>query len=992
MEIVIAAGGMPFGPTTLQHKSLGGSETAIIMLAEQLKKKGHMVTVFAPLPVPDAPDFHHNGEEDDNGTRWVHVNNFSNYICNTHCDLLIASRDPRLVALNAQAKKKVLYCHDIATHRGMQGALDQMNWTIDELWAVSKWHAKQIAEVTGYPMKNIRVVPNGIVPVETIPAPRSETQLVYASRPERGLENLIKEGGVMEHLPEYTLKVAMYDHFPDDMKPFYEWIFARIEQLPNVEVVGSLRQQEMRQLLADSAAYIYPTQFEETSCILARECISVGTPFITTPVGALEETLCDCGIFFRDYDMDGDYEPGSPDWCEAFAHFFRETLTDGVEIRQVQEAMKLRTDLYWDTAAKAATRNFKPKDVKVFSRAWSLVQDGDVVPAYAFLTDQEHLDVPSLELARQIEKFYPFLLDPDDEGYESLQSYYNRFYAFKKPEIKYGIDYGRGTQRYECIKKTIGETTKPGDVIVEYGCGEGHISGPLAKDFGDRTFIAFDQVQQNVDMVNKFQEDFGTTNLQAFVVETPDEAREKVLEIDYGDGIGIADAVICVEVLEHCARPWEVATQVESLVKDGGQVVITTPYGAWEPLTFEVQHDQFEWRNHIWHLDKDAVRKLFGKKPCMEMLSLSNGTTHDGRSIGNLFYTFEADHKPIKPLDPLAKAKNAHARQTVGVAAICMNDENTILQMLHSLDREVHFVQFAMGPSTDNTRALIEQFFTEHPHMQYRIIDVPKITPPLKDGDNEIAGFGFDDARNESTMDLERWFDWVMWMDTDEYLSGSIGRYLRNNCLDAYLIPQHHFTCAPRGAPVQVDRPARLFRSGRGYEAVGHIHEHFELPEGGPGRCFMLTDVDLGHVGYVNEDVRKQRFSRNFPFLVWDHEERPDRKLGKFLWFRDIVHRMRWLSANGQVNDALALAHEAEEHYNANWRDMATFGTGTFQAIEYLAEARKLLGIGTEMEVGIRLDDRDCSLKGRFINTEEINRVLKQILDPEFKRRGSRYY
>jgi glycosyltransferase involved in cell wall biosynthesis len=276
MEIVIAAGGMPFGPDTLKHKSLGGSETAVVMMAKELRKKGHLVTVFCQLPEQGQPDFWHNGEEDEDKIRWVHINNYQTYITSTHVDLLIASRDPRLVALPAQAKKKVLWCHDIATHRGLQTAFDQMQWSFDEVWAVSKWYAGQIHKVTGYPKKNIKVVPNGIVPVDIIPAPRSETQIVYAARPERGLENLIKEGGVMEHLPDFDLKVAMYDHFPEEMRPFYEWCFKRIEELPNVELVGNLPQQQMRQLLADSAAYIYPTQFEETSCILARECMSVG--------------------------------------------------------------------------------------------------------------------------------------------------------------------------------------------------------------------------------------------------------------------------------------------------------------------------------------------------------------------------------------------------------------------------------------------------------------------------------------------------------------------------------------------------------------------------------------------------------------------------------------------------------------------------------------------------------------------------------------------
>ena len=47
---------------------------------------------------------------------------------------------------------------------------------------------------------------------------------------------------------------------------------------------------------------------------------------------------------------------------------------------------------------------------------------------------------------------------------------------------------------------------------------------------------------------------------------------------------------------------------------------------------------------------------------------------------------------------------------------------------------------------------------------------------------------------------------------------------------------------------------------------------------------------------------------------------------------------------------------------------------------------------GTPVKFGLMLDDRNCEIEGLFLNTDEITRVVKQILDPEFKRRGSRYY
>jgi hypothetical protein len=50
MQIIIACGSMPFGPNTPSCKSLGGSETAALMLAKALGARGHDVAMFCNLP------------------------------------------------------------------------------------------------------------------------------------------------------------------------------------------------------------------------------------------------------------------------------------------------------------------------------------------------------------------------------------------------------------------------------------------------------------------------------------------------------------------------------------------------------------------------------------------------------------------------------------------------------------------------------------------------------------------------------------------------------------------------------------------------------------------------------------------------------------------------------------------------------------------------------------------------------------------------------
>lgn len=1001
MEIVLVNTAMKFGPKTPSVATLGGSETAVLMAAKELRKLGHIVNVFTPLPEKGRPDYVPSGFKDEDGVRYIDFADYPNYIGNTEVDLLIVCRDPRAIATTSHAKKRVLWMHDIATHRGAQQALDQMAWTFDEIWSVSEWHRQQIHEVTGYPLKNIVALRNGIVPVEVSDPPfRLDKTLVYAARPERGLANLIKPGGVMEHLPEYTLKLCMYQNANHDLQEFYKWCWHRVQLLPNVEMPQPLSQPEMRQLLADATAYCYPTQFEETSCILARECIEQRTPFLTTQEGALPETLDGCAFFFEQYlDLQEVEEPekGSPEWCKLFADYVRWTLeTDQGKscLTLSEERMCERTDLYWDGVAAMMIENASPAPGTDFSRAYSLVQDGDVIAARHLLLkkfdgNDECMNWAEMKLLKEIEQFYPFILDKDDPRYESLANYYKRFYAFKDHELnidQQALDAAAQSPRFELLSQEL-EKLAPGSTVIEYGCGEGHVIVPAALKFPHLRFIAFDQVQANIDKLSTYP--CGKLpNLDGYRVDTPEDAAQLPVEV-----AGQADAAICFEVLEHCVEPWTVAQGIEAMVKPGGRVIMMTPYGPWEPQTFAAKADEYHWRNHIWLIDKNAIRTMFADKPNMTLAGLTqNIMRFDAYAVGNSFFAYDADHEPVKPLDLDEKIANHRARQTVAAAVIAYNNEDTILRMLNSLDRKVAIVQIAHGPSTDKTLDIIEKWRLDHPHIYVNVIDAPKIEAPKEYGGTADEGFGFDDARNLSIRGLEDIADWVLWIDTDEYLAGYIGVYLRNNCYDGYLIPQHHFTVEPRGAEIQIDRPARLFRSNRSYKARGHIHEHFEIETGGPGHCFMLPDVDIGHTGYVNEETRRARFERNFPFLRWEHEEGSQRKLHPFLWFRDIVHRMRYAHFNGNKDVAYDFAKEAEAYFTEHKKDMANFGAGLPTALQYISEVRKLLGIGVPLQFSFKLDDRQAGLEGVFLEPEELWDILREGLVAEFKRRKSKYY
>lgn len=687
MKVVIACGAMNFGPNTPMLASLGGSETAALMLAKELAGRGHEVNMFCNLPAAGASDFFAGGLADDGVTYADLRTKYGDYVAQTPHDLTIIVRDPNIATLVSKGAKKVLWAHDIFTKKGMGSAIDQMGFCWDEIWTVSEWHRQQIHEATDYPLTSIKALRNGIVRYADIERggalKREKHNLVYAARPERGLDNLIMPGGVMDNLPDMELHVFMYEHFPEHMRAYYEGIRARMEAMPNVHFHGGKPNKELRRLIGEATAYIYPTQFEETSCILAREALEQGTPFITTRVGALPETLGKDGLFFEDWLQRRsitEAPKGTPEWCAQFATFFEFTLAHNMPVEFGAD----RTDLYWDGVAE-------------------LVEKYSVGPA---------------------------------------------------------------------------------------------------------------------------------------------------------------------------------------------------------------------------------------------------------------------------------------PQQTCGAAIIAYNNEDTIIKCLNSLVGNVDQISVAHGPSTDATALLIQHFASKHPEIAVTVRDVPKI---------EAYKYGFDHARNDSVAPLTT--DWVLWIDTDEFLVGNIRKYLRPNHLQSYMICQHHFTVEPRGAAVQIDRPARLFRLDQGFTARGHIHEHFEVEAGGPGRSWLLPDVDIGHTGYENEAVRQGRFHRNFPFLEWEHSEPEQRKLNHFLWLRDLIHRMRFAVQQQNRPEAIKLAQEAVSYYNEHYEAMSAFGPGIFMALQYVGEAKTVLGIGFPIKIAIQLEEgKNATFQGKFSNYSEVERVFKQILEPEFKDRSKKYH
>src|SRR5262245_623541 len=115
--------GMPFDGSTLEKKSLGGSETAAIYAAKALANEGAKVIVFCNTP--DGP------MTDNDGVRYLPTAAYVRYARNTPHDINIIQRQSRYFSQRTSAKLNVLWCHDLALGRFSSDFRGTM-WNIDK--------------------------------------------------------------------------------------------------------------------------------------------------------------------------------------------------------------------------------------------------------------------------------------------------------------------------------------------------------------------------------------------------------------------------------------------------------------------------------------------------------------------------------------------------------------------------------------------------------------------------------------------------------------------------------------------------------------------------------------------------------------------------------------------------------------------------------------------------------------------------------------------
>ncbi len=309
--IVLADDGIEFDGRTPDQRPLGGVESSVVALMEELARRGHDVAVHNNCAVA----------LDHKGVRWRPIADGMP----ASADLYIANRGDKLIPLVPRARRVAFWTHNPCRYLLKARYLWKLTRRRPVVVFIGDVHA------TTYPWwgpsGGRRVIPYGLpdifcdaAPGDAVPVPRA----VFTSNPLRGLDWLLDvwSRSIQPHVPAAELHLftgtATYGSAGEAKADAMRSVLARAEALADAGVV--LRGPVPKATLVDefraARCMLYRGDENETFCLALGEAQAMGVPAVVTPRGSVIERVVDGETGFIAGDDD------------AFALAARRLLTD----------------------------------------------------------------------------------------------------------------------------------------------------------------------------------------------------------------------------------------------------------------------------------------------------------------------------------------------------------------------------------------------------------------------------------------------------------------------------------------------------------------------------------------------------------------------------------------------------------------------------------------------------------------------------------------
>ncbi|HEU0117185.1 MAG TPA: glycosyltransferase family 4 protein [Alphaproteobacteria bacterium] len=281
---------LKFSAATPDYEPLGGSESCVAYLAQQLATNGHDVTLVARLPDGFSGETlgikHHPHSAIKN----------PGFFAAEKFDVIVTCNAPIAAPFLREASPSsriFLWDHVTPEQPSMRelGNAEILN-ALDGIIYVSEWQKQQTEKHFGF-SKTGFVIGNGLTPTfeNLFSSPQEilkakQLRAAYTTTPFRGLAILLEAVKGLDIELDVFSSMRVYQM--DDAE--YQPLYAAAKSNPRVHYHGSVTQKELAQKLKSASLLTYPSIFEETFCISALEAMACGMKVIATDTGALKTT------------------------------------------------------------------------------------------------------------------------------------------------------------------------------------------------------------------------------------------------------------------------------------------------------------------------------------------------------------------------------------------------------------------------------------------------------------------------------------------------------------------------------------------------------------------------------------------------------------------------------------------------------------------------------------------------------------------------------
>ena len=314
----IGFSGLKYDVSTPYEQPLGGSESAMCYLSEELAKRKHEVYLFTAL----------KKKSKKKGVVNIPMSAASDEIIKS-LDVLVVqnsvSNNPSLKQMLNSKTKFVMWTQHAHDQPPMQPLMEkEMVDILDKIVVISNWQKSEFHKTFNIPSNKMVVMRNAISPTfekmfknktELEKAKKLPPVLTYTSTPFRGLSLLIQFFPIINQLTGAQLMIF------SSMKVYqaqesYDQLYQQCKNTLDVDYVGSISQKKLAKELKSITMLSYPNTFAETSCIAVMEALASGCKVITSDLGALPETTSGFGTLIKI----------RPDWNEYAKEFVNEAV------------------------------------------------------------------------------------------------------------------------------------------------------------------------------------------------------------------------------------------------------------------------------------------------------------------------------------------------------------------------------------------------------------------------------------------------------------------------------------------------------------------------------------------------------------------------------------------------------------------------------------------------------------------------------------------